>query len=212
MQKTKIIIWLLVIFLIISSVAYFYWCNTRIAKYNHNIEEYRTYNEKIFKMSYFSELLIFPNELDETKMVVSEYTRIDVKQALRRVGGLIFLDITYNDETMYNSEIDRLQTYVKEFQANSEPKVLGFYKDETCKFFNYPSYVSAYNASMVYEYALLMEKNEIVYVHLYNMEPSEVKFIDQFLPKEYVFNWNNVHYDKIYDLYWSANYNNLYIE
>lgn len=120
----------------------------------------------------YSKLAIFPENLERSENAEYYYLSRDT---LFDPTCEIFLKCTYNEENFQN-EVTRL---------SSIPQI----KHEE-EHFNYPAYVTMYNFSSTYEYALILEDSkEIIYINTQGIYPYRVLglyFDKEYLPDDFM--------------------------
>lgn len=149
---------ILAVVLLIVLVPFFFF------KGSTNVDKYGEFN------SYcgYSKLLIFPKELDEDAKDVSYYYL--AKDTFMDPTCEIYLKCTYPEQE-FTKEVLRLK------------EIAGIREDK--EHFDYPAYVTMYNFSSSYEYALVMEEEKsIVYVNTQGIYPNW--FLGLRFPKEYL--------------------------
>lgn len=92
----------------------------------------------------------------------------------------VFLQATYEEE-QYKKEIDRLSNLQK-IQLDGVKKLL---RDEQKKY-PYQAFIAVENHGNSYEYALLSGENEITYIYTLFFSKEDVRFDEQYLPKDFM--------------------------
>ncbi|MGN0351589.1 MAG: hypothetical protein ACI4ES_08045 [Roseburia sp.] len=154
---------LLVVILLIVLVPFlFFKGTTDVDKYG----EFETYCG-------YSELKIFPKELDEEAEEVSYYYW--AKDTFLDPTCEIYLKCTY-PEQRFEEEVARVKG------------ITGIREDT--EHFQYPAYVAMYNFSSSYEYALVLEEEKsIVYVNTQGIYPNwflGLRFPKEYLPEDFM--------------------------
>lgn len=120
----------------------------------------------------YSELAIFPKDVSSEN--IQSYFYLNRDMPLDPICE-IYLKCTYSAE-VYNSEVERLKNI---------PNIR--YDEEN---FNYNAYVSMYNFSSCYEYALLLEEEKtIVYINtqgIYANPLLGLRFDKKYLPEDFM--------------------------
>lgn len=120
----------------------------------------------------YSELVIFPKDVSQEN--IESYFYLNRDMIFDPICE-IYLKCQYNAEE-YASEVERLKEI---------PNIR--YDQEN---FNYSAYVTMYNYSSVYEYALLLEEeNTIVYINTQGIQANPIlglKFDKEYLPHDFM--------------------------
>lgn len=153
---------LVAVVLIFGVFFLFFKGTTNVDKYG-NFETYCGY----------SELEVFPKELDEKAEEVSYYYW--AKDTFLDPTCEIYLKCTY-PEPIFKVELSRI-------------KGIAGIREDT-EHFQYPAYVTVYNFSSSYEYALVLEEEKsIVYVNTQGIYPNwfgGLRFPKEYLPDDFM--------------------------
>ena len=165
----KYIVLLVVIFTIIiysgcSYVAY--------KDYYSNTEDYSKIWELTgFHQGYEGISTFFPQSIDDV-MVNNFFCRYDEQLPLGE-GVQLFLEIQYDDETLFTVETERLST-------------LSVTCDEFFEHTGFSAYATCFGENFSLEYALVDQEQHIIYyIYLQQMPKDEIEFDHQLLPIGY---------------------------
>lgn len=153
---------LLVILLVLLGIFLFFKGTTDVDKYG----EFETYCG-------YSELEIFPEKLEETAEDVSYYNLS--RDTFLDPTCEIYLKCTYQEQA-FEEELSRIKA-IEGIREDTEN-------------FQYPAYVTMYNFSSSYEYALVLEEEKsIVYVNTQGIYPNwfrGLRFSKEYLPYDFM--------------------------
>lgn len=148
-----------------------------------NIKKYQVIYEKRLN----SGLIVFPDEITDD-MKETEFS-FYYKDTWNAPTVSIFLQCTYTPEA-YEKEVARLEGTRKIYGGTMR----NLLKEEG-KNYPYPAYIAIENHHHGYEYALLSGENEITYIHTAYFERENVKFGQEYLPKDYMAEQEDSFYD-----------------
>ena len=155
------IVLIFIVLIVIISLSLFFHGKKDIDNYG-KFEDYLGY----------SKLAIFPKEVSDDN--IQSYFYLNRDMPLDPICE-IYLKCTYSAEE-YNSEVERLKN-IQNIKYDEEN-------------FNYKAYVSMYNFSSCYEYALLLEEEKtIVYINtqgIYGNWLQGLRFDKEYLPKDFM--------------------------
>ena len=181
-MKKRIVYFSVLFVVIIAMIIGTSWANRRKIYTTTDIATYTKKEKDLYLIpDYNDALMVFPDSINDN-MVVNDYYRIKVKQGFTTVGFHKVLDITYSSDA-YNSEIQRLEGWRREYRYNNTQGSAGFLYDENN--FEYPAFVAAYNCVIEYEYALILGNYRILYVYIRAIHKGESPLLDEQLPKNY---------------------------
>ena len=180
-KSTKVIKWIIIglVLGVLTLITFFVWFFTIVffggpAYRTTNIKNYQQIYEKKMQTG----LIVFPDEITED-MSDTEFS-FYWKDTWDDPTVSIFLPCTYT-EAAYEAEVERLE-YTRKVYGGTVRRLM---KDEGEKY-PYPAYVAIDNHHNTYEYALLSGEREITYIHTGWLERENVKFSQEYLPKDFM--------------------------
>ena len=145
------------------------------------IRDKKYVNNKIYPK--FSLKYICPKTFDENKVIDFALCSAPLDDTQ------YYVQVQYTKQE-YDEEIKRLSNVKGEkwFEMNS------LFYDESCTFFNYPTYISTYYMGSCYVYACLEEERCVItYVYTLQEDIADIMFDVKYLPKNYTLleQWGN---------------------
>ena len=180
-KSTKVIKWIIIglVLGVLTLITFFVWFFTMVffggpAYRTTNIKNYQQIYEKKMQTG----LIVFPDEITED-MSDTEFS-FYWKDTWDDPTVSIFLQCTYTEDA-YEAEVERLE-YTRKVYGGTVRRLM---KDEGEKY-PYPAYVAIDNHHSTYEYALLSGEREITYIHTGWFDRENVKFNQEYLPKDFM--------------------------
>ena len=181
-RKSKKVIKWIIIGLVLGVLTLITFCVWFLTMVFFGGPAYRTTNIKNYQQIYEKEmqtgLIVFPDEITED-MSDTEFS-FYWKDTWDDPTVSIFLQCTYTEEA-YEAEVERLE-YTRKVYGGTVRRLM---KDEGEKY-PYPAYVAIDNHHSTYEYALLSGEREITYIHTGWFDRENVKFNQEYLPKDFM--------------------------
>lgn len=181
-RKSKKVIKWIIIGLVLGVLTLITFCVWFLTMVFFGGPAYRTTNIKNYQQIYEKEmqtgLIVFPDEITED-MSDTEFS-FYWKDTWDDPTVSIFLQCTYTEEA-YEAEVERLE-YTRKVYGGTVRRLM---KDEGEKY-PYPAYVAIDNHHSTYEYALLSGEREITYIHTGWFDRENVKFSQEYLPKDFM--------------------------
>ncbi len=123
-----------------------------------------------FSQEYCESTPLFPNNINELN-VNDLFCRYD-QQILLGEGFQILLEVQYDDNNLYNSELSRISELA--FECNE------YFDNE-----KYNAFATQLDANLYYEYVLIDRKeSKLYYIYLQNIPKEEIEINNEFLPVE----------------------------